>query len=89
MKKKKSKRAPQSEVVSNKDQEIRDLQEALYESQMEADILRETIKILKKDPGVDPSQLKNSERAAIIDALKGIYPLPHLLLKLKLPRSSY
>lgn len=56
---------------------------------MEVDILKETINVLKKDPGVDLNDLKNKEKVAVIDAMKEKYPLPVLLRKMKLPRSSY
>lgn len=44
--------------------------------QMEIDILKETINVLKKDPGIDRAALKNREKAVMIDALKSKYPLP-------------
>ena len=44
---------------------------------------------IKKDPGVDLNDLKNKEKVAVIDAMKEKYPLPVLLRKMKLPRSSY
>lgn len=56
---------------------------------MEVDILKETINVLKKDPGVDWKNLKNREKVAVIDAMKEKYPLPALLRKMKLSRSSY
>ena len=49
----------------------------------------ETINVLKKDPGVDQTALKNREKAVIIDALKSKYSLSDLCKKLSLPRSSY
>lgn len=57
--------------------------------QMEIDILKETINVLKKDPGINTKTLKNREKAVIVDALKDKYPLPLLLKQLKLPKSSY
>ena len=56
----------------------------MLEMQMETDILKETINVLKKDLGIDPSALSNREKAVIIDALKIQYSLPHLLKKLLL-----
>ena len=69
--------------------EAEKLKQQLYDLQMEVDILKETIEVLKKDPGIDLKALKNSEKAVMIDALRGIYSLPILLQKLDLPRSSY
>ncbi len=57
--------------------------------QLEINILKATLDVLKKDPGVDQSTLKNREKAAIIDALKNKYPLPTLLKALHYARSSY
>ncbi len=57
--------------------------------QMQIDILNETLKVLKKAPGVIPSQLKNSEKVVIVDAIRGKYSLPELLEELQLKRSSY
>ena len=57
--------------------------------QMEIDILKETINVLKKDPGIDQKALKNREKAVIIDALKDKYSLPVLVGQLGLSKSSY
>jgi putative transposase len=45
---------------------------------LEIDILKETLDVLKKDPGVDMTTLKNQEKAVIVDALRK-YSLPLLL----------
>ena len=55
----------------------------------ESDILKETINVLKKDPGVDWKNLKNREKVAVIDAMKEKYPLPILLRRMGPSRSSY
>ena len=68
---------------------IEDLKEKMLDMQMEIDILKETINVLKKDPGVDQTVLKNREKAVIIGALKNKYSLPKLCFKLEIPRSSY
>lgn len=69
--------------------ELEHMQAQMKEMQLEIDILKETIDVLKKDPGVDQTMLKNSEKAVIADALKNKYSLPILLVQLNLPRSSY
>lgn len=69
--------------------ELAQLQDQLKNMQMEIDILKETINVLKKDPGIDQAALKNREKAVIIDALKSKYPLPDLLKQLELSKSSY
>lgn len=69
--------------------ELEALRAQMLDMQMEIDILKETINVLKKDPGVDPTALSNKEKAVIVDALKNNYSLPKLFKKLQLSRSSY
>lgn len=71
------------------DTELHQLLARMDDMQMEIDILKETINVLKKDPGVDWRNLKNREKVAVIDAMKEKYPLPSLLCKMKMSRSSY
>lgn len=73
--------------VSSK--EIEQLKTQIHDMQLEIDILKETLDVLKKDPGADITSLKNRERAVIIVALKNKYPLPLLLQELNISRSSY
>lgn len=61
----------------------------LDDMQLEIDILKETINVLKKDPGINTETLKNREKAVIVDALKDKYSLQPLLGRLGLPKSSY
>ena len=65
------------------------LKAQMIDMQMEIDILKETINVLKKDPGVNREALSNREKAVIIDALKDKYSLPKLCRKLCISRSSY
>ncbi len=69
--------------------EIEQLKEQMQDMQMEIDLLKETINVLKKDPGVDQTSLKNREKAVIVDALKSKYSLPVLLKQLDFSKSSY
>lgn len=69
--------------------EIESLKQQLQDMQLEIDILKETINVLKKDPGVNMESLKNREKAVIVDALKDRYPPPLLLTKLRFAKSSY
>ena len=78
-----------SESVAASSHEVAELKAQMYEMQMEIDILKETINVLKKDPGIDQTALNNREKAVIIDALKTKYSLPHLLKKLHISKSSY
>lgn len=69
--------------------DLAQLQAQVKDMQMEIDILKETINVLKKDPGIDQTALRNREKAVIVDALKNKYSLPVLLKCLALSRSSY
>lgn len=69
--------------------EVEEIKAQMLEMQMEIDVLKETIDVLKKDPGIDQTALNNREKAVIIDALKIKYSLPYLLKKLNLSKSSY
>ena len=53
------------------------------------DVLKETLAVLKKDPGVDLTALKNREKAVIIGALREKYTLPMLLTHFHMAKSSY
>ena len=70
-------------------EDINQLKAQMLGMQMEIDILKETINVLKKDPGIEQTALTNREKAVIIDALKTKYSLPVLFKKLNLPKSSY
>lgn len=70
-------------------EDIEALKAQMLDMQMEIDILKETINVLKKDPGVDLTALKNREKAVIIGALKNKYSLPELCKRLNIPKSSY
>ena len=76
-----------SDIESTED--ISTLKAQMLDMQMEIDILKETINVLKKDPGIDQTALTNREKAVIIDALKNKYSLPMLCKKLGLAKSSY
>lgn len=70
-------------------EDINQLKEQMLDMQMEIDILKETINVLKKDPGIDQTALTNQEKAVITDALKNKYSLPSLLKKFNFAKSSY
>jgi transposase-like protein len=75
--------------AASSSEEINELKAQVQDMQMQIDILKETINVLKKDPGVDQAALRNGEKAAVIDALKNKYSLPNLLTALHYSRSSY
>ena len=70
-------------------EEIEALRSQMQDMQMEIDILKETINVLKKDPGIYQTAHSNREKAVIIDAIKNKYSLPSLLHKLQISKSSY
>ena len=70
-------------------QDISELQEQIKQLQMEVDVLKEALNLLKKDPGINVMELKNREKAVVIDAMKDKYPLPNLLRLLNMAKSSY
>ena len=69
--------------------ELEALRTQIRELQLEVDVLKETIEVLKKDPGADLAGLKNREKAVIIGALGKKYALPTLLAYFNMARSSY
>jgi len=77
----------EGESASSK--EIDKLKAKMLDMQMEIDILKATIDIIKKDQGVSLTVLKNREKTAIADALKERYALTVLLAQLSLSRSVY
>jgi transposase InsO family protein/transposase-like protein len=68
---------------------LTDLKDQVYHQKMELDILTKAAEILKKDQGIDQRNLTNKEKHILIDALRKIYPLNHLLTLMDMPRSSY
>lgn len=73
----------------SKQQEISELQEQIKQLQMEVDVLKEALNLLKKDPGINITELKNREKAVIIDAVEDKYSLHQLLKCLCMAKSSY
>ena len=69
--------------------EIESLRKRLYRQQLELDVLVKAAEIIKKDQGIDPTQLTNKEKTILIDALRKNYPLKDLLEIVSLPKSSY
>ena len=46
----------------SKQQEISELQEQIRQLQMEVDVLKEALNLLKKDPGINITELKKSRK---------------------------
>lgn len=69
--------------------DIEALKKRCAELEMDNAILEQTIEILKKDPGVDPSDLTNPEKTMVIGALKNSFSIKALCKRLHIPRCSY
>ena len=63
------------DIVTSSIDEVKQLKGQLYEMEMEIDLLKATIDVLKKGPGVNPERLKNSEKTVVIDAARTKYAL--------------
>ncbi|MCB6992371.1 transposase [bacterium 210820-DFI.6.37] len=50
--------------------DLAQLQAQVKDMRMEIDILKETINVLKKDPGIDQTALRNREKAVIVGCLE-------------------
>ena len=50
--------------------ELESLKEKIFSMQLEIDILKETIDVLKKDQGINLKKLTNKEKVMMIDTLK-------------------
>lgn len=66
-----------------------ELKRMVLELQLENDLMRQVVELLKKDPGVDPARLSNREKAQVIDAMRGTYSLSCLASRLGIAASSY
>ena len=85
------KHLPRGKIVtdtSDHDPDQNDPVSKIKELEIENDILKETIKILKKDQGIDQFNLKNKEKTMIIDALRDKYSLSLLFFKKQLLLSA-
>lgn len=69
--------------------EVESLKRQIHRLKLEKDILEGTVEIVKKDPGVDPKNLTNREKAVLVDTRRNEYPLQELLDFLGMARSSY
>jgi transposase InsO family protein/transposase-like protein len=85
----KKKRPHKSEEHGKLQEQVEDLQQRMYQLQLEHDILKKANDQLKKDQGVNPDLLTNKEKTNLIDALLDTYRLNELLDAVGLPKSSY
>ncbi|MEC4183260.1 IS3 family transposase [Adlercreutzia sp. R21] len=78
---------PQASIDDMPD-DIEELKRRCAELEIDNAILAQTIEILKKDPGVDPSELSNREKTMAIDALRDRFAVTDLCARLGIARSS-
>lgn len=81
-----------SQVNKNKEDlvtEIASLQAQIQHLRMERDALEKATELLKKAGGINLTQLKNSEKAEVIDAMRPMYRLKDLLKLFDISKSSY
>lgn len=69
--------------------DVGELKRRCAELEMDNAILKQTIEILKKDPGACPQELSNKEKMLVVGALKKRYSVSSLCARLGMPRSSY
>lgn len=65
------------------------LKKKLHQTELENDILRGTIDLLKKDPGLSAEAMSNKEKTILANALRPRYPLKEIIAFLKISKSSY
>lgn len=56
---------------------------------MEKAVWKGAVELVKKDPGADPTNLTNREKATLVGALKGEFPVADLLSAVGMAKSSY
>ena len=66
-----------------------ELKRIIRDQQLEIDLMKAVVEVVKKDPRVDPSTLSNREKTMVIDALRPTYSLNCLASRLAIPLSSY
>jgi len=86
---KRNKHPPAGTDRTELERQVESLRRDIRNLQLEHDLLKKANEILKKDQGVSFQLLSNREKTALVDALRKEYPLPELLDRLDLARSSY
>jgi transposase InsO family protein len=82
----------QQQLVQEKQRLQEEKQQLVEEKKrlgLEIAIMKMTEEILKKGPGADQNKLTNKEKTMLIDALRSEYPLPMLIKRFRIARSSY
>lgn len=76
-------------TTSELESEIESLKLQIKHLQMERDALEKATELLKKVGGINLTNLKNTEKAEVIDALRPTYRLKELLQLFNISKSSY
>ena len=79
---------PETDLASLPD-DVEALKKRCAELELDNAILSQTIAILKKDPGVDPSGMADREKTTVIGALGNRFSVSALCGKPRISRSSY
>jgi len=66
-----------------------ELKRIIFEQQLEIDLMKAVVDVVKKDRCVDPSTLSNREKAMVIDAMRPTYSLSSLASRLGIAPSTY
>lgn len=69
--------------------QVKQLQDEIYQLQMQKDILEKAGEFIKKNQGVFLERFTNQEKTILIDALRPKYKLSLLLTFIDMPKSSY
>lgn len=69
--------------------DVDELKRMCQNLKMENELMRRTVDVVKKDPGVDLRMLSNREKTALIDAMRLTYSLSCLAKRLESSLSSY
>ncbi len=81
--------SPTPEDLAALPDDVEKLKEMCFELKFENDTMKEVVKILKKDPSVDPINLSNKEKTILIDAMRKTYSLSFLANRLNIALSTY
>lgn len=69
--------------------EVEGLKAEIRRLKMEKAVWKGAVELVKKDPGADPTNLTNREKATLVGALRGEFPVTDLLSAVGMAKSSY
>lgn len=82
-------RPANEEEVESLRGEIELLESQIRRLKLEKALWEGAAALVKKDPGVDPANLTNREKATLVDALRSEFTVEELLDAMSMPKSSY